>query len=99
MVVAGVIAASASSPAAIGSGAFGPSAQAAALIALAAALYPQGRSAWADVRRDWRPARPLPGPGGRSQLPPALPPPRRTPPPPDRLPPERPQPLRIGGWE
>jgi len=108
IVVAGVIAASASSPAAPGSGAFGPSAQACALIALAAALYPQGRSAWADARRDWRPARPLPGPGGRSQLPPALPPPlpKRTPP--DRLPPQppqppqppdRPQPLRIGGWE
>jgi arabinofuranan 3-O-arabinosyltransferase len=96
MVAAGVIASSASSPAALGSGAFGPSAQACALIALAAALYPQGRSAWSDARRDWRPARPLPGPGGRSQQP-ALPPlPKRTPmpnqPPPNQPPPNQPPP-------
>jgi arabinofuranan 3-O-arabinosyltransferase len=41
MLAAGVIAAVASSPAAIGSGAFGPYAQACALVALAAALYPR----------------------------------------------------------
>jgi hypothetical protein len=103
MLVAGVIAASASAPAATGSGAFGPAAQACALVALAAALYPQGPAAWKDARRDWRPARPLPpGPTGRVQLPPAGPPRTERPdvrPQPGRPQPDRPLPLRIGGWE
>jgi arabinofuranan 3-O-arabinosyltransferase len=40
MLLSGIIAALSSSPAGIGSGAFGPNAQACALVALAAALYP-----------------------------------------------------------
>jgi arabinofuranan 3-O-arabinosyltransferase len=102
MIVAGVIAAAASAPAATGAGAFGPAAQACALVALAAALYPQGPAAWKDARRDWRPARPLPGPGGRVQLPAAGPPrterpdgrPQPGPPQPGRPQPGQPQPGR-----
>jgi hypothetical protein len=37
-------------------------------VALAAALYPQP-AALAAARIGWRPARPLPGPGGRARLP------------------------------
>jgi arabinofuranan 3-O-arabinosyltransferase len=68
MTAAGVIAASAGGPALVGSGAFGPTAQACALLALAAALYPQPSES-ATARIGWRPARPLPGPGGRTRLP------------------------------
>jgi arabinofuranan 3-O-arabinosyltransferase len=67
MIVAGVIAADAGVPAVTGAGAFGPWAQACALVALAAALYPQPRASAA--RLGWRPARPLPGRGGRARLP------------------------------
>jgi arabinofuranan 3-O-arabinosyltransferase len=68
MTAAGLIAASAGGPALVGSGAFGPAAQGCALLALAAALYPQP-AASAAARIGWRPARPLPGPGGRARLP------------------------------
>jgi arabinofuranan 3-O-arabinosyltransferase len=68
MIVAGVIAAAAGVPAVAGSGAFGPWAQALALVALAAALHPQP-SVSAAARIGWRPARPLPGRGGRARLP------------------------------
>ena len=68
MTAAGVIAASAGGPALIGSGAFGPTAQACALLALAAALFPQPPVS-AAARIGWRPARPLPGPGRRARLP------------------------------
>jgi len=61
MLLAGIIAALSSSPAAIGSGAFGPNAQACALVALAAALYP-GRSRQEDPT-----AVPAMGAAGRSQ--------------------------------
>jgi NRPS condensation-like uncharacterized protein len=67
MLAAGLIAATATAPAAIGSGAFGPAGQACALVALAAALYPCAATAgWADR---WRPARPQPAPDGVAQLP------------------------------
>ncbi len=69
MLGAGVIAATAAAPAAPGSGAFGPVAQALALVALAAALYPGDPAALAADRGGWRPARPLPGQGGRLILP------------------------------
>ena len=69
MLGAGVIAATAAAPAATGSGAFGPAAQALALVALAAALYPGDPAALAADRGGWRPARPLPGQGGRLILP------------------------------
>ena len=65
MLGAGAIAATAAAPAATGSGAFGPAAQALALVALAAALCP----ALAADRDSWRPSRPLPGQGGRFMLP------------------------------
>ena len=68
MTAAGVIAASAGGPALIGSGAFGPAAQACALVALAAAMYPQPSES-ATARIGWRPARPLPGAGSRARLP------------------------------
>jgi len=69
MLAAGVIAATASAPAATGSGAFGPAAQVLALVALAAALYPAPAGAL-DARDGWRPSRPLPGLGRRPMLPP-----------------------------
>jgi arabinofuranan 3-O-arabinosyltransferase len=67
MLAAGLIAATAAAPAAVGSGAFGPAGQACALVALAAALYPSAATAGWTGR--WRPARPLPATGGGAQLP------------------------------
>jgi hypothetical protein len=69
MIVAGLIAASAGAPGAADSGAFGPGAQACALVALAAALYPQTVASRAASRAGWRPSRPLPAPGARAPLP------------------------------
>jgi arabinofuranan 3-O-arabinosyltransferase len=83
MIASGVIAASGSGPASVGSGALGPWAQGCALVALAAALYPR-RSAPAAARIGWRPARPLPGPSGRTRLP-------------SGEQPEQPEPVGIGG--
>jgi arabinofuranan 3-O-arabinosyltransferase len=71
MLAAGVVAATATAPATIGSGAFGPVAQVLALVALAAALYPQ--PAAARTRSTWQPGRPLPGSGRRPELPPGGP--------------------------
>jgi arabinofuranan 3-O-arabinosyltransferase len=68
MLLAGLIAATAAAPAQLGAGAFGPAGQACALVALAAALLPVS-AARASRQDRWRPARPLPGPGSRSQLP------------------------------
>ena len=68
MILAGLIAATASVPDAAGSGAFGPDAQACALLALAAALYPQASVSRAASRAGWRPSRPLPDPGVRDSL-------------------------------
>jgi arabinofuranan 3-O-arabinosyltransferase len=81
MLAAGLIAATATAPATLGGGAFGPAGQACALLALAAALYPASARAWAADRSGWRPSRPLPGRGTRSKLPPG----------------DRHQPLGIGG--
>ena len=70
MLAAGLIAATAAAPATLGGGAFGPAAQACALLALAAALYPASASTrWATDRSGWRPSRPLPGHGTRSSSP------------------------------
>jgi arabinofuranan 3-O-arabinosyltransferase len=69
MIVAGLIAASAGVSGAANSGAFGPGAQACALVALAAALYPQATASRAASRAGWRPSRPLPAPGARGPLP------------------------------
>jgi arabinofuranan 3-O-arabinosyltransferase len=81
MLAAGLIAATAAAPATLGGGAFGPTGQGCALLALAAALYPVSARAWAADRSGWRPSRPLPGHGTRSKLPPG----------------DRHQPLGIGG--
>jgi hypothetical protein len=71
MLAAGLIAATATAPATLGGGAFGPAGQACALLALAAALYPVSASTrWAADRSVWRPSRPLPGHGTRVKLPP-----------------------------
>jgi arabinofuranan 3-O-arabinosyltransferase len=72
MLAAGLIAATATAPATLGGGAFGPAGQACALLALAAALYPASASTrWATDRSGWRPSRPLPGHGTRVKLPPS----------------------------
>ncbi len=72
MLAAGLIAATASAPATLGGGAFGPAGQACALLALAAALYPASASTtWATDRSGWRPSRPLPGHGTRVKLAPS----------------------------
>jgi arabinofuranan 3-O-arabinosyltransferase len=68
MLVAGFIAATTPSPASVGAGTFGAAAQAFALVALAAALMPQIRTATAD-NEGWAPLRPLPAQGPRSRLP------------------------------
>jgi arabinofuranan 3-O-arabinosyltransferase len=69
MLIAGFIAATSAAPATIGSGAFGSATQAFALVALAAALMPRAATGPAIGRDGWRPSRPLPALGGRSQLP------------------------------
>ena len=82
MLAAGLIAATATAPATLGGGEFGPAGQACALLALAAALYPASASTrWAVDRSGWRPSRPLPGHGTRTKLPPG----------------DRHRPLSIGG--
>ena len=77
MLGAGAIAATAAAPAATGSGAFGPAAQAFALVALAAALYPargRGPGRLAAVAPAARPGpqahAPLGAADGRPELPP-----------------------------
>ncbi len=69
MLAAGLIAATAASPASTGSGAFGPAAQACALTALAAALMPRSAFMSSAARDGWQPSRPLPGQGRRLPLP------------------------------
>jgi arabinofuranan 3-O-arabinosyltransferase len=73
MLLAGFVAATAVNPTAIGEGTFGSTAQAFALVALAAALMPRVFTARAE-RDGWQPSRPLPGQGSRGRVPGAMPP-------------------------